>query len=180
MVPAELPQGAYLDPAERLDAVIGALAPEHLPSPGFQVNLAPRQCDKLADAQAVAVGAQGLGRVPMPPAAPSAGRIAQLGDFRFGVRYWRRERSWFVPARPSSTTTVPFSVFGAVSVAGLKPADCPHLTLSNCIETGYFRYSCRSRVHEQALKYDLPDERGERLSIPAFAHISGSLRFGPR
>jgi len=56
--------------AERLHAVIAALAPDHLQPAGFEVHLSPLQRYKLADAQAVPISHQDHRRIPVPVPPP--------------------------------------------------------------------------------------------------------------
>src|SRR6266446_2372026 len=53
LLPPDASQRADLAPGKRLNAVIRALAAEHLQSPRVQIDLLPAERDKLADAQAV-------------------------------------------------------------------------------------------------------------------------------
>src|SRR5439155_5301350 len=125
LLPVDPPQGAYLEPAERLHAVIRALAPEHLQPPRVQIDLLPAERHKLADAQAVAVGHQDHRGVPMPPAAPRrAASHSWLTSFsvRYSRRGWSSSRS--VRSRPGNAMTVPLSVVDAVSLVRSKPAVC--------------------------------------------------------
>jgi hypothetical protein len=49
------PQRAYFDAAQRLHAIVAALAPDYLQPPGFEIHLLPPQRDQLAQSEPMPV-----------------------------------------------------------------------------------------------------------------------------
>ena len=76
LIAPQLAQCTDFDAAQRLYAVVTALAADYLQSAGFKVDLAPLQRHKLRNSQSVTIGNQDHGGVAMAIAPSLAGRVA--------------------------------------------------------------------------------------------------------